>query len=373
MFETLRTRLGVFRVPLAVWATAALTVAVAAWAYGYRPWKSYETWSRFDSGLYADIARDGYQLFPCTEEPGKWCGDAGWFPAYPWLIGAVHLTGISEWQTGAVIAWLCAAGTIVLLWSTFLERRTDAAAVAALVYAAFAPGQIYHYAIFPLSLYALSTVACLWLVYRGRYVLGGLAGAVAGLSYPAGLLLAPAVGVWLLAQRSVHWSERLRRVTISSGLILLSAWILVVDQWLEVGHWNAYLLVQEKYGHHWQSPLDVTWDLITGYGDGWNTFDVAVALQTTLVTLVLVAVLVRSIHGRVGLASPDVLVLLWAVPTWALPLSQTGVSTQRGQATLLPLAILVGRFSWWLAWAFALAAVGIALWMEYYFLDSTLW
>src|SRR6185295_2536221 len=153
-----------------------------------------------------------------------------------------------------------------LIWATFLERRTDAAAVAALVYAAFAPGQIYHYAIFPLSLYALSTVACLWLVYTGRYALGGLAGAVAGLTYPAGLVLAPAVAVWLLAQRTVHWPERLRRVAICSGLILASACVLVIDQWLETGRWNAYLLVQKKYDHDWQSPLAATWDLLMRHG-----------------------------------------------------------------------------------------------------------
>jgi hypothetical protein len=369
--STLRTRRT--GVPLAVWALAAVTVAVAAWSYGYVPWHPYETWSRYDSGLYADIARDGYQLFRCTDGTGNWCGDAGWFPAYSWLVGAVHLTGASEWATGAVVAWLLGAATIVVLWATFLERRTDAAAVGALVYAAFAPGQIYHFAIFPLSLYAVSTVGCLWLVYSGRYVLGGLAGTVAALAYPAGLLLAPAIAIWLLAQRSVHWTERLRRVSISSGLVLVSAWVLVIDQWLEVGHWNAYLLVQEKYHHEWQSPFGATWDLLTGNNSGaWSAFDVAVALQTALVTAVLVAVIVRSFHARVGLASADALVLVWALGTWALPLSQTGVSTQRGQATLLPLAILVSRLPWWLAWAFALSAVALAIWMEHYFLDSVL-
>jgi hypothetical protein len=372
MFDPRRPEYRAFGVPLAVWATAALTVAVTAWAYTYEPWNSYETWSRFDSSLYADIARDGYQLFPCPDDARKWCGDAGWFPAYGWLIGALHLAGLPVSGTGAVLSWIFAAATIVLIWATFLERRTDAAAVAALVYAAFAPGQIYHYAVFPLSLYAFSTVACLWLVYTGRYVLGGLAGAVAALTYPAGLLLAPAVAVWLLAQRTVHWGDRLRRFSLCSGLILASAWVLVIDQWLETGRWNAYLLVQQKYDHEWQSPLGATWDLLMRHGGPTTDFNYAAALQTGLVTLVLATVLVRSVYARVGFASADALVLLWALPTWALPLSQTGVSPQRGQATLLPLAILVSRLRWRLAWAFALSAVVLALWMEYYFLDRTL-
>src|SRR4029077_16170387 len=90
--------------------------------------------------------------------------------------------------------------------------------------------------------------------------------------------------------------------------------------------------------------------------------------QTALVTAVLVAVIVRSFHARVGLASADALVLVWALGTWALPLRQTGGSTQRGQATLLPLAILVSRLPWWLAWALALSAVALAIWMEPYLL-----
>src|SRR5262249_28583518 len=171
---------------------------------------------------------------------------------FPWLVGALHVVGLPLRGTAAIVAWLLAGGTVVVLWATFFERRTDAAAVAALVYAAFAPGQIYHYAVFPLSLYALAAVACLWLVYRGRFVLGGLAGAVAALAYPAGLLLAPVLAVWLLAQRAVPWNERFRRVGIAAGLVVAAAWVLVLDQWLETGHWNAYLLVQEKYEHEWQ-------------------------------------------------------------------------------------------------------------------------
>ena len=68
------------RMPLLVWGCAAATVAVVAAVLGYSPWDS-ATWSRWDSGLYEDIARDGYDLFRCEEEPTKWCGDAGWFPA----------------------------------------------------------------------------------------------------------------------------------------------------------------------------------------------------------------------------------------------------------------------------------------------------
>lgn len=348
-------------------------VVIVAAVLGYSPWDS-STWSRWDSGLYEDIARDGYDLFPCEEEPTKWCGDAAWFPAYPWLFGGLHQLGLPLRGTAVLVSWLFAAGTIVLLWATFLERRTGSAAAAALFYAAFAPGQIYHYAVFPLSMLAFMTVAFLWLLYRERYLAAGIAGAVAALTYPVGVLLAPISAVWLVAQRSVPLGERLRRTAIASGLTIAGFWILVVDQGLETGRWDAFFLVQEKYAtlHGSQNPFVATWDILRGgvqnLGDG---IAVVVALQTALVTIVLALVLVHAFRRRRSLDSADSLLLIWALATWALPLSQA-FSVQRGQAALLPLAVLVARLPSRLAWSLAVAAAAIAVWMESYFLDGTL-
>ena len=360
------------RIPLLIWGCAALTVAIVAVVLGYTPWDS-STWSRWDSGLYEDIARDGYDLFPCEEEPQKWCGDAGWFPAYSWLVGGLHQVGLPLRGNAVVVSWLFAAGTIVLLWATFLERRTGAAAVAALFYAAFAPGQIYHYAVFPLSMLAFTTVACLWLLYRGRYVVAGIAGAVAALSYPVGVLLVPISAVWLIAQRSAPMGERLRRVAITSGLIVAGLWILMIVQRIDTGHWDAFFLIQKKYEylHGSQNPLVATWDIVRGgvqnLGDG---ITVVVALQTALVTIVLALVLGHAFRRRRSLGGADALLLLWALATWAV-LNQA-FSVQRGQAALLPLSVLVARLPSRLAWSLAVIAAAIAVWMEYYFLDGTL-
>src|SRR6059036_1682025 len=138
----LRTRPRGVAAPLGVWGLAAATVAGAAAAFGYAPWDS-TSWSRWDSGLYEQIARHGYDLFRCQYPyaPGTWCGDAGWFPAYSWLVGALRLVGLPLLGTAVVVSWMFAGATIVLLWRTFLGRRADAAAVGTLLLAAFAPGQ----------------------------------------------------------------------------------------------------------------------------------------------------------------------------------------------------------------------------------------
>jgi hypothetical protein len=64
------------------------------------------------------------------------------------------------------------------------------------------------------------------------------------------------------------------------------------------------------------------------------------------------------------------LLLVWALVTW-VALFQA-FSVQRGQAALLPVAVLVARLPTWLAWLLALVAAAIAVWMENYFLDGTL-
>jgi hypothetical protein len=121
-----------------------------------------------------------------------------------------------------------------------------------------------------------------------------------------------------------------------------------------------------------QNPLVATWDILRdglqNLGDG---ISVAVALQTAFVTIVLALVLIHAFRRRRSLDRADSLLLLWALATWALPLSQS-VSVQRGQAALLPLAILVARLPSRLAWSLVVAAAAIAVWMESYFLDWTL-
>lgn len=340
---------------------------------GYSPWDS-STWSRWDSGLYEDIARNGYNLFPCKSEPTKWCGNAGWLPGYPWIFGGLHQLGLPLRGTAVVVSWLFAAGTIVLLWATFLERRTGGAALAALFYAVFAPGQIYQYAVFPLSMLTFTTVACLWFLYRGRYVVAGIAGALAALSYPPGVLLALISAMWLLAQRSVPLSERLRRAGITGGLTLAGFWVFIVVQRAQTGHWNAFFLIQDKYAvlRGSSNPFVTTWNVLRGGVESFGSgIAVVVALQTALVTIVLVLVLAHAYLRRRSVNRMDSLLLLWAVATWVLPLSES-LSIQRGQAALLPIAVLVARLPSWLAWSLVLPAAAVAIWLESYFLDGTL-
>jgi len=349
--------------PLLVWAAAAATVLALAAAFGYSPFEG-STWSRYDSTHYQSIANGGYELYRCPQDyepdPGGWCGNAGWFPGYPWLVRALHSLGLPLQGAAVGLAFAFAGATLVLLWRTFFRRRRDVLVTLGLVYAAWAPGQIYHYAIFPMSVLAFFTVAHLWLLQRGRYVAAGLAGAAAVLAYPLGVVLIPVAAAWLL------WHRRVREALLTAGLTAIGLAVLVVDQQLETGHWNAYLLVQRKYHHHLQNPIAATYDQLKPLVQG-SPFELldATAWQTLLVTVVLALATLHVLRHRT-----DGLLLLWAFATWLVPLSQAAVEVQRSQAALLPLAIFVPRLPRPVAIALVVAAVVIAAAMEKLFLQG---
>jgi hypothetical protein len=351
------------RIPVAVWLATVVTVAGLAGAFGYNPFHG-ATWSRYDSVHYENIARNGYELARCPPgvwKPGAWCGDSGWFPGYSWIVGAVHATGVPLRGSAVAVSWLFAAATLVLLWKTFFRRRRDAAVVAALIYAAWAPGQIYDYSIFPLSTLAFFTVAWLWLLGRGRFVFAGLAGAAAVLAYPLGVLVIPVSAVWILVQR---------RAVVTAALASAGLGVLFVDQEIETGHWNAYSLVQRNYGHHLLNPVASLRDQLRPLWSSTELTHVGPALQALLVTAVIVAAFVSALRRRRTLEPAELLVLLWAAVTWIVPLGQSYVSLQRSEAALLPLAVLLPRLPRPLAVVFAVAAIGIAIVMEKLFLDG---
>ena len=163
--------------PLAAWGAAAGVVTLTCTLEGWRPFAASRTWVRWDSGLYLSVAEHGYHLFRCRSlvyGRGNWCGNAGWFPAYPWLVRGLHLLDVPFAQAGLAISWLAGAVMLVVVWRGFGRRRTLGQAAVVVGYAAFAPGLVYDFALFPLSLLSLCAVTAFALADRGRWLPAGL-------------------------------------------------------------------------------------------------------------------------------------------------------------------------------------------------------
>ena len=314
--------------PLGLWLAALVSLFVAAELGSVSPFHG-SAWAHWDSSHYLSIATHGYDVHHCrpgeVPKPATWCGNAAWFPAYPWLIAVVHAVGVPAVDAGVALAWTFAGVTLLLVWR--LQPSWTA-----LVYAAFAPGYVYQFAVYPMSLFVAATVAFLLCVRRRSWPGAVAAGFVAGLTYPIGVLVLPVVALVYVG----YATRRVYPTAVTALPPLIAFGVVVLVQRVQTARWTAFFDVQHKYGHGLHDPFRTTGQLIgdIGRSSGWGA---APYWQTLLVTVVVVLAVVVAVRGR------DLLLLVFAVAAWALPLTQANVSVWRSHDALLPVAPLVGR------------------------------
>ena len=294
--------------PLAALVAArALSAAAALWV-GVNPLRT-ESWVRFDSHLYLELARQGYTLFACPPESGyaasQWCGNAGWFPLYAWI------------GPGPLLSLLCEAGFLFLTWRLLLHERS----FAALLLAALFPGCIYQQAVFPVSLFLLCAVRFLAALERGRAAPAVAAGALAAMTYPTGVLLAPVALI-----RRALWPA----LAVAAG-----AAVVLAVAWHQTGRWNAYLLVQSKYEFAF-APLDALLVRLKPLVNGrFRTATSFAAGAQTLLVLIMMVLSAPRWRTRPVLA-------VYCLIYWAFPLCLGGkLSLYRAEALLAPMVALL--------------------------------
>ena len=138
------------------------------------------------------------------------------------------------------------------------------------------------------------------LLAKGRSWPPGLTAGIAAAASPVGIAAVPVAVAWLvLVVREPPIRERLRRAMIVGGLGLAGAATTAVVQAIQVGRWDAYLLVQDKYGHSLRDPLLPVVNAARAFR-GWTPLNMnyAPALQTLLVALVLGLVVVELVVRR---------------------------------------------------------------------------
>src|SRR5262249_5974887 len=230
------------RPPALVFCAARLLMAEAGRAVGVDPWTA-RSWVRFDSVHYLGIATTGYQYFSCERlggPPWEPCGNAAWFPLYPWLLRPLLMLGVAPETAGVWVSGLAATGMLVVLWNVFLRHR-GLRGWLVLAMAAVFPGAVYQHAIFPTSLTLLGLVLAAAFVARGRWALAGIAGAGIALSYVTGVLVSiPNAAAALLRTRT------LRPALIAGGLAASGFLLVLTLHQLLLGHWDAFYWVHRK-------------------------------------------------------------------------------------------------------------------------------
>lgn len=288
-----RGRLHDARYPLAVWALSRILVLLVVGAAGWvsRPRGRWEwsdvviaPFSTWDAIWYLKIAAHGYD--PLLAHGNS----AAFFPLYPLTIRAVHelvpVAGLAA--TGVAVSTLLFAGVCVLLFRLTLEHFDEGVARRTVVYLAVFPLAFVFSAVYTESLFLLFTLASFLMLERGRIWAASGFGALAILTRPVGLLLAPAIAwrvwsdagrpwrLWGGPDRRVGWGLVVRLAPV--GLLPLAQVGFQVYLYLVTGQVFASGAAESR---GWGREIDVMlvlelpiawatalWELFVGSGNG---------------------------------------------------------------------------------------------------------
>jgi hypothetical protein len=346
----------------------------AAQAVGLDPWAT-SSWGRWDSGHYLSVADGGYVYERCVGIPNRgpddWCGNSGWFPLYPYLMRVVGWFGFGHITAGRAISVVAMVGAWATLWIGFLRRRPLAAGVAGMAIAAAFPASVYYGAVFPISMTLLATMLAMLCLDRRRWLLAGLCGAVAAMTYTSGIVIVVLALVPLLSQAVGDGRDRLRAVGMVGGPIVAGYLIVLANFERDVGAWNASFNTQASYRFEPAFPFVTIWRQAAALVD--DTEPGIIGVQTLLVATMVIAALTIAWRHRTVLSLGEWGVALLASVWWLLPLTLGGdLSLYRAESLLLPVVVLLARLPAPAVAAFAATSVPVSYLMAKLFFNATL-
>lgn len=326
---------------LLLWTAITTAGALAA---DVDPWSSAE-WARWDSEHYLSIAERGYEVGSCEgvafRDADDLCGNAGWFPGYPYLVRPLIAAGLAAPTAARVVSLLALAALFATLWFGFLARRPRGQAMAAMALAAAFPGSVYFGAIFPMSVLAACLVGVLAAIERRRWVVAGVIGAGAAVSYASGAAVAIVAVVPLLDPQAGPWRDRVRAAAAVAGIPVLGYLLVHAELWRTVGRWDAWFRVQAAYEHTLTNPLDGIAVQLERLGDGSASW-IGVQTAFVLILVALTAMAAKESWPSLGLGERAALPLIGAL--WFLPLTLgSALSLWRAESLLVPSVIVLSR------------------------------
>lgn len=333
------------------------------------------SWGRWDTGLYLNIADSGYSLGSCDGVPNRgptdWCGSAGWFPGYPYLMRAGSATGLATDVVGRLISFVAMVVAVGGLWFGFLRHRPLASALPAMALAAAFPASVYYGAIFPVSTMVAGVTLALVCLDRRWWLAAGCFGALATVVYPSGVVVGAIVIVPLAIVSLGPIRVRLRAAALVAAPIA-GAYILVLANYERAtGAWDAWFRVQSGYGFERTLPMTTIVRQIRHLGD--DAIPGAPGLQTMLVAVLVVAALVVAVRARHMLTLGEWGAVVVVTLLWLIPLTVGGdLSLYRAESLLLPVVVVLGRLRPVVIAGLVVVAVPVCVLMAELFFDFTL-
>lgn len=332
---------------------------------------------KWDALRYLDIARRGYELYPCGAGPvdfpnppaDPWCGNAGWFPLYPLLIRLLHVTGLSYAACGVIVSQVAFLAALMMIWRLLGARLTEPAGQC-LVLAAFLPGSVYYVLVFPISLALLCVAGAILAVRNGSWVWSAASVAIGVAAYPSAGLMCLLVPLAIV----IGWRRERRWIRVAKGFGVAAAGglsLVVVGTafYAETGRWDAYQIIQRNYGNGVHNPLDTaTGIMAAGMADpkAWSL----AAMLIFVIPAMFVAVrrgMARGFDAELVLLI-GLMIGLVVVPLVAGP----RVSSYRSYALAAPAVVLLLGIPERLRLLVLVVAAGVACVLTYAFFQNKL-
>ncbi|MDQ1439400.1 MAG: hypothetical protein QOK43_3029 [Acidimicrobiaceae bacterium] len=326
-------------VPLGLFAASRVVVWTSAWVAWFLNGKLSlgEILTKWDGDWYLKIVNHGYPTTIVRGEGNAAQSPLAFYPGYPALVRAVMAVTPFGPRTAAVLVNVVgAAAATVLLW--LLARRLIGpdAATRAIALFAFFPGSYVLGMAYSEGLFLVAVGACFLLLSQRRWVLAGLACAVASATRPTGLVLVACCAL------AAFEAVRRRRELLAIAAPVIGS--------LGFAAFTVYLAVHAHDPLAWKYPEEHGWG--QGLDFGRNTLRQAhrflshpLADLNVLVSMLTFGAVIALalLWWRSGWRAPAILVLYTVGILAPAVLSRQLYSTARFTMTAFPLFFAAGR------------------------------
>jgi Dolichyl-phosphate-mannose-protein mannosyltransferase len=232
----------------------------------------WDSFTRWDSGWYFQVARYGYHFV--RGGPGVGVGKPGkiaYFPIYPLLMrGTSHLFGSANaafYLGGILVSWLSFVLAMVALYYLARLDLPRRHAERAVLLTAIFPFAFFFGMVYTEALFLLLTVVSFYAFRTRRWIMGGICGGLATATRPTGILMIVALA-WI-AWRNAEPTRRDRSSAIV-GLVLVAAGVGIYSSYVYRIAGNPFEWARSitRWGYYpgglpWMMPLRLAARLLT--------------------------------------------------------------------------------------------------------------
>jgi hypothetical protein len=214
------------------------------WPVITRGWPLERVFTQWDGAWYIWVADHGY---PTGAEYRHHLSDVAFFPGFPALIrGVASVTRLSTLQASMIVSLVLGAVATVLVWQLAVRLVGRDKANRATALFVFFPGAFVLSMVYAETLMIVAAAACLLCLLDRRWVLAGLAGAVATATRPNGIavLIACAVVAAVAILRRREWTALFAPLLAVCGVGGFFTYL-----WLRTGHLDAWFESERVMWH----------------------------------------------------------------------------------------------------------------------------